>query len=144
VITLPILFILYSNQRKAFREGLLIKEKSGRTFWHNVNFFFWEFDGQSATFQNIQLETNLLFSSHWAPTRLSRIRALPIAILAGYLSNERLGLWDDPCDARRWHFMSNRLRPLREISIEEIFHPILSSEGAIGGWGMFAGNVSLH
>ncbi|KAH8773359.1 major facilitator superfamily domain-containing protein [Hyaloscypha sp. PMI_1271] len=44
VITLPILFVLYSNQRKAFREGLLVKEESGRTFWQNANFFFWEFD----------------------------------------------------------------------------------------------------
>lgn len=44
IITLPILFVLYSNQRKAFREGLLVKEESGRTFWQNANFFFWEFD----------------------------------------------------------------------------------------------------
>jgi hypothetical protein len=46
VITLPILYVLYTNQRKAAREGLLVKERSGRTFWQNINFFFWEFDGQ--------------------------------------------------------------------------------------------------
>jgi hypothetical protein len=48
VITLPILFILYRNQRKALRKGLLVKEKSERTFWQSVNFYFWEFDGQFA------------------------------------------------------------------------------------------------
>ncbi len=47
VITVPLLLILYRNQRKALRDGLLVKEKSGRTLWQNVNFFFWEFDGQS-------------------------------------------------------------------------------------------------
>ncbi|PMD26044.1 MFS general substrate transporter [Hyaloscypha hepaticicola] len=44
VITIPILVILYLNQRKALRYGLLVKEKSGRTLWQSVNFYFWEFD----------------------------------------------------------------------------------------------------
>ncbi|KAN0090165.1 hypothetical protein V8E51_018744 [Hyaloscypha variabilis] len=44
IITLPLLFILYQNQREGLKEGLLVKERSGRSFWQSVNFHFWEFD----------------------------------------------------------------------------------------------------
>jgi MFS family permease len=47
VIALPIITILWRNQRKAIREGLLIRrERSGRTFFQNVNYYFWEFDSE--------------------------------------------------------------------------------------------------
>lgn len=46
VIALPIMAILWRNQRKAVREGLLVtRQRSGRTFIQNVNYYFWEFDG---------------------------------------------------------------------------------------------------
>ena len=45
---LPIIAILWGNQRKAIREGLLIRQKSGRTFVESVNFYFWEFDSITA------------------------------------------------------------------------------------------------
>ena len=45
IIALPIMFILWRNQRKAVKEGLLLaKERSGRTFAQSVNYYFWEFD----------------------------------------------------------------------------------------------------
>ena len=50
VICLPILFVLYKNQRKAIREGLLVKTKSGRTFKESVSYYFWEFDGNCPRF----------------------------------------------------------------------------------------------
>lgn len=49
IIAMPILTVLWRNQRKAYREGLLQKrEKSGRTFLQSVTFWFWEFDGTSS------------------------------------------------------------------------------------------------
>ncbi|KAF4628600.1 hypothetical protein G7Y89_g9554 [Cudoniella acicularis] len=44
VIALPILVLLYVNQRKAIQQGILVKEKSGRTFAESFKFYFWEFD----------------------------------------------------------------------------------------------------
>ena len=45
VIALPIMIILWRNQRKAVTEGLLLaKQSSGRTFVQSVNYYFWEFD----------------------------------------------------------------------------------------------------
>jgi len=40
--------------------------------------------------------------------------------------------------------VSNRLRSLREISIEEVFHSILSSEDPVGDRGMLVGNVPIR
>lgn len=48
VITLPILYVLYSNQNKARKAGLLVKEKSRRTLAESIAFYFWEFDGKPA------------------------------------------------------------------------------------------------
>ena len=45
IIALPILSVLWINQRKAIREGLLVREKSGRTLGQSIGFYFWEFDG---------------------------------------------------------------------------------------------------
>ncbi|KAH8670132.1 major facilitator superfamily domain-containing protein [Tricladium varicosporioides] len=44
VITLPILTLLWRNQRKAKRNGLLVKEPSGRNFGQSFMYYFWEFD----------------------------------------------------------------------------------------------------
>jgi MFS family permease len=46
VICMPILYVLYSNQSKARKDGLLVTEKSGRTLAQNISFYFWEFDGK--------------------------------------------------------------------------------------------------
>src|ERR1700733_4913622 len=46
VITLPILSILWINQWKAIREGILVKTKSGRSLKESISFYFWEFDGK--------------------------------------------------------------------------------------------------
>ena len=45
-MTLPIFFILYGNQRKAAKQGVLIKEKSGRSFAQSVSYYFLEFDSE--------------------------------------------------------------------------------------------------
>lgn len=47
VITLPILYVLWSNQIKARKAGLLVKTKSGRTTGQSMAFYFWEFDSKS-------------------------------------------------------------------------------------------------
>jgi len=46
VIALPILAVLWINQRKAAHEGLLVRERSERSFLQSVNHWFWEFDGK--------------------------------------------------------------------------------------------------
>jgi len=45
VITLPILWILYSNQRKASKLGVFKTEASGRTVAQSVKHYAVEFDG---------------------------------------------------------------------------------------------------
>lgn len=54
VIALPIMIILWRNQRKALREGILVKTKSGRTFAQSVNYYFWEFDSKSAVHSHMK------------------------------------------------------------------------------------------
>lgn len=46
VIAIAILSLLWINQRKAEKEGTLVREKSGRTISQSVSFYFWEFDGE--------------------------------------------------------------------------------------------------
>lgn len=47
VIALPILYLLWRNQRKAVSLGLYVKEKSGRTVAQSISYYFWEFDCRS-------------------------------------------------------------------------------------------------
>ncbi|KAK2629977.1 hypothetical protein QTJ16_000797 [Diplocarpon rosae] len=44
VITIPILTLLWRNQRKATQEGLYVKESSGRSRAQAIPYYFWEFD----------------------------------------------------------------------------------------------------
>jgi len=46
IIALPILYVLWSNQKKAKARGLYRKEPSGRTLQKNIAHWFWEFDGE--------------------------------------------------------------------------------------------------
>ncbi|TVY47938.1 Siderophore iron transporter mirB [Lachnellula cervina] len=43
-MTLPIFFVLYNNQRKAVKQGVLVKERSGRSIVQSIVYYFWEFD----------------------------------------------------------------------------------------------------
>lgn len=47
VITLPILILLWVNQKKAEKQGLIKKLPSGRTFAESFKYYFWEFDGKN-------------------------------------------------------------------------------------------------
>ncbi len=44
VITIPLLSVMWLNQRRAIREGILVKEQSGRTLVQSIGYYFWEFD----------------------------------------------------------------------------------------------------
>jgi len=143
VITIPILVILYLNQRKALRDGLLVKEKSGRTLWQSVNFYFWEFDGQS-TSRETRLVTDLIMCSHWAPACLRGICPLPIAVLSPHLPVKGMGFRNDHRNACHWHSVLDRLRFLWKISSKEIFHSILPTEDSLGDRCMLVGNVPVH
>ncbi|GAP92247.1 putative siderophore iron transporter [Rosellinia necatrix] len=44
VVCLPLYFLFAYNQRKAIREGILVRRKSGRTVLQSINHYFWEFD----------------------------------------------------------------------------------------------------
>lgn len=47
VISLPIMALLWFNQRKAIKQGLLVQQKSGRSILQSINYYFWEFDGET-------------------------------------------------------------------------------------------------
>jgi MFS family permease len=47
VIVVPIMYVIWNNQRKALNDGLIVKKSSGRTLFQSVNYYFWEFDGKS-------------------------------------------------------------------------------------------------
>jgi MFS family permease len=59
-IALPIIVILWRNQRKAIKEGLLVKQKSGRTLAQNINYYFWEFDSRSPHLRRTTVVLTLL------------------------------------------------------------------------------------
>ncbi|KAJ2974779.1 hypothetical protein NUW58_g8547 [Xylaria curta] len=44
VVCLPVYFLFAYNQRKAIKQGILVREKSGRTILQSINHYFWEFD----------------------------------------------------------------------------------------------------
>ncbi|KAI0406356.1 siderophore iron transporter mirB [Xylaria palmicola] len=44
VVCLPLYFLFAYNQRKAIKEGILVRQKSGRTMLQSINHYFWEFD----------------------------------------------------------------------------------------------------
>ncbi|KAI1110177.1 siderophore iron transporter mirB [Nemania sp. NC0429] len=44
VVCLPLYFLFAYNQRKAFKQGIIVREKSGRTALQSVIHYFWEFD----------------------------------------------------------------------------------------------------
>jgi MFS family permease len=64
VIAMPILAVLWKNQRKAIREGLLVRKRSGRTLSQNITFYFWEFDGNNPQTLKHILSTKLIQPSN--------------------------------------------------------------------------------
>ncbi|KAI1487056.1 major facilitator superfamily domain-containing protein [Biscogniauxia mediterranea] len=44
VMCLPLFFLFTYNYQKAKKQGLIVIESSGRTFWQSVKYYFWEFD----------------------------------------------------------------------------------------------------
>ncbi|KAI2642339.1 siderophore iron transporter mirB [Xylaria nigripes] len=44
IVCLPLYFLFVYNQRKAVRQGLLVREKSNRTTLQSINYYFWQFD----------------------------------------------------------------------------------------------------
>ncbi|GAW15866.1 hypothetical protein ANO14919_052880 [Xylariales sp. No.14919] len=44
VVCLPLYLLFAWNQRKAIQQGILVRQKSGRTFWQSIVHYFWEFD----------------------------------------------------------------------------------------------------
>jgi hypothetical protein len=52
---LAYLIVLYLNQRKALQEGPPLKQRSGRTVWQSINFYFWEFDGEHTSLQHVRI-----------------------------------------------------------------------------------------
>lgn len=85
VITLPILIVLHLNEKKAIKEGLLVKEKSGRSFVESVNYYFWEFDGKTPP--KMSLHNANAEHSDWTCPHRSRIRPIPPALLPRLVPN---------------------------------------------------------
>ncbi|OTA82448.1 hypothetical protein M434DRAFT_400986 [Hypoxylon sp. CO27-5] len=44
VMCLPLFFLFTWNYHKAKKAGLIVYTPSGRTFWENVKYYFWQFD----------------------------------------------------------------------------------------------------
>ncbi|KAI1121343.1 siderophore iron transporter mirB [Nemania abortiva] len=44
VVCLPLYFLFAWNQRKAVKQGILVRQKSGRTVFQSIRHYFWEFD----------------------------------------------------------------------------------------------------
>ncbi|KAJ8121320.1 hypothetical protein ONZ43_g2197 [Nemania bipapillata] len=44
VVCLPLYFLFAYNQRKAEKQGILVRQKSGRTVFQSIKHYFWEFD----------------------------------------------------------------------------------------------------
>lgn len=99
VITLPILVVLWRNQRKAAREGLLVREKSGRSIAQSISYYFWEFDGEITRISSV---IRLTAHSNWLDPHCGSILPAPPPFLAGFVSEERVGLGNDYRHASTW------------------------------------------
>ncbi|KAI8634423.1 MFS general substrate transporter [Xylariaceae sp. FL1651] len=44
VVCLPLYFLFSYNQSKAIKQGVLVIEKSGRSAWQSIQYYFWQFD----------------------------------------------------------------------------------------------------
>ncbi|RDW67667.1 hypothetical protein BP6252_09063 [Coleophoma cylindrospora] len=44
IVCFPLIFLLWSNQKKAEKQGLIVKQPSGRTFLQSLKFYLIEFD----------------------------------------------------------------------------------------------------
>ncbi|TGJ83252.1 hypothetical protein E0Z10_g5525 [Xylaria hypoxylon] len=44
IVCLPLYFLFAWNERKAVKQGVLVRQKSTRTAWQSINHYFWEFD----------------------------------------------------------------------------------------------------
>ena len=110
VIALPIISVLYLNQRKARREGLLVSVESGRSLVQDIKFYFWEFDG-NLCHVGFPTPANMLHSD-WAPSHLCWLCSLPPSVLSGSIPVQRMEVRDDHCNASGWYNLPNCLCPL--------------------------------
>lgn len=92
VIALPIITILWRNQRKAIREGLLIRrERSGRTFFQNVNYYFWEFDSEPLE-AFVNMFCAYISHSYRSASCFCRLFPRPSPFLAFLIPDQEMGL----------------------------------------------------
>lgn len=84
-IAMPIMFILWRNQNKAKRDGLLVRERSGRTFLQSVNYYFWEFDSKFATSDKRRSSSHC--HSYRTTTYFGRFCPYPAPLLSSLISN---------------------------------------------------------
>lgn len=95
VVAAPLFFVLKTNLRKAKRQGVLGREKSGRTLWQSICHYVVEFDGMFCSRLCLLVLDGLtwlfLFSSIGRLPVRGWIDRLPSAILSGRLGAQRLG-----------------------------------------------------
>lgn len=110
VICLPILTLLWWNQGKAKKAGLIKRIDSGRTWKESVSYYFWEFDGKLAypLISTLQLTAH----SNRSSPHLRRLRTLPPPLFPCLLSKRRLARRNDHCHARNRYLLSHCFRLL--------------------------------
>ena len=72
---IPFWLIFFLMSRRAKQQGVVVKEKSGRTFLQSVKHYCIEFDGKSQIY--IQYGIRLSLNSHWSTADLRWVLDLP-------------------------------------------------------------------
>lgn len=123
LISVPISVVLFLNQRKAFKMGLLTKkEQSGRSFFQSVSYYFWEFDGEYSFVKDYG--TSLTRISPCSLFDHSSLCPNPPTFLSSILPGEEMGSSYDHRHVGYWRLLSRSLPNLREVSFAEDLHPL--------------------
>lgn len=130
VVAAPLFFTLHINQRKAIRNGILVKKQSGRTWTQSLWYYAVEFDcgwkGRATWHSSVLMVLN---SARHIPDR-GWPRAFSSTFLYRGVSSQRMAIIPYNCHACHRYRLPHCLRHFRAMGSTETFHPIQSTSVA--------------
>lgn len=111
-VTLPTFILLKYHIRKAEKNGIIVKESSGRTLGQNVWHYIVEFDGKPSPNNNFWLPLADIWNSSWCLSLCCWTCRFPAPIHARCLRPQRLEERLHHCHDCRWVLRSGSIRCL--------------------------------
>ncbi|KAI1281522.1 major facilitator superfamily protein [Xylaria sp. FL0933] len=112
VVCLPLYFLFAYYQRKAVREGILVRQKSGRTTIQSIVYYFWEFDIICVILLSAGFTLFLLPFSIWSNQKYGWRDPLTISfIVVGFVLLALACVWEKfwaPVKFLPWELLKDR------------------------------------